>query len=182
MLDRSCGTRATSGPSRTEQRSSKPFHINQCERYLAALLSLKRQKGDSTVWRLMPLAVSTQTGTLWEVISRDAFLDALGDTVDRVRVLAKDSKTREKTLKLVCCLEAISKSSTPSGDNFDNFYRRSRIGVEKRRSGSTLRSRRVTPRAGPLSSGDENARLLKQLRDESCGHPTTVPPPLGTDH
>jgi len=58
---------------------------NQAERYRAELRALRRRRGDSPqvvyqeVRRLMALAFPGQSGTLWEVLARNAFLDALGD-------------------------------------------------------------------------------------------------------
>ena len=39
---------------------------------------------------IMALGFPGQSGTLWEVMARDAFLDALGNQVLRVRILEKD--------------------------------------------------------------------------------------------
>ena len=56
----------------------------------------------------MALAFPGQGGTLWEVMARDAFLDALGDQSLRVRVLEKDPMTLDEALKLACRSEAIA--------------------------------------------------------------------------
>jgi len=69
--------------------------VNQAKRYPAELRALRRRRDDSLqfvyqeVRRLMVIAFPGQGGTLWEVMARDAFFDALGDQLLRVRVLEK---------------------------------------------------------------------------------------------
>jgi len=96
--------------------------VNQAERYRAEMSALRRRRGDSLqfvyqeVRRLMALAFPGQGGTLWEVMARDAFLDALGDQSLRVRVLEKDPMTLDEALKLPCRMEAIARS--PPEDDY----------------------------------------------------------------
>ena len=90
--------------------------VHQAERYRAELRALRRRRGDSLqviyqeVRRLMALAFPGQGGTLWEVMARDAFLDALGDNSLRVRILEKNPATLDEALKLACRLEAIARA------------------------------------------------------------------------
>jgi len=58
----------------------------------------------------MALAFEGQGGTLWEVMERDAFLDALGDQSLRVRILEKDPMTLDEALKFTCRMGAIARS------------------------------------------------------------------------
>ena len=89
---------------------------------------MRRWRGDSLqviyqeVRRLMALAFPGQSGTLWEVMARDAFLDAPGDQLMRVRILEKDPVTLEEALKLACRMEAIAR--LPPEDAFDDHGRR----------------------------------------------------------
>ena len=69
--------------------------VNQREHYRAELRSLMRQKDDTLqfvyqeVRLLMTLTFPGQSGTLLEVMAGDAFIDALSNTVDRVRMLRR---------------------------------------------------------------------------------------------
>jgi len=97
--------------------------VNQAE-----LRALRRRRGDSLqfvyqeVRRLTALAFPGQSGTLWEVMERDAFLDALGDKSLRVCILEKDPMTLDEALKLACRMEAIARS--PPEDDCDDCGRR----------------------------------------------------------
>ena len=102
--------------------------VNQAERYRAKLRALHRWRCDSLqfvyqeVRRLMALAFPGQCGTLWEVIARDAFVDALGDQSLKVRVLEKDPMILDEVLKLTCRMEAIARS--PPEDDYEDRGRR----------------------------------------------------------
>jgi len=114
----------------------------------------------------MTLAFPGQSGTLWEVMARDAFLDALGDTVDRVRILEKDPATLDETLKLACRLEAISKSSTPPGESFDDLGRRR---ARAAGSGESAQNDEAAQRVDRLESAlDELRRELDRCRQENA--------------
>ena len=58
---------------------------NEEERYRSELRSRRRRRGESLqsvysdVRRLMALAFPGQSGSLWEIMARDAFVDALAD-------------------------------------------------------------------------------------------------------
>ena len=72
----------------------------------------------------MALAFPGQGGMLWEVMVRDAFLNALGDQSLRVRVLEKDPMTLDEALTLTCRMDAIARS--PPEDDYDDRGRRRR--------------------------------------------------------
>jgi len=154
---------------------------NQAERYRAELRALRRRKGDSLqavyqeVRRLMALAFPAQSGSLWEVMARDSYLDALSDPAMRTRVLEKDPATLDETLKLACRLEAISRS-VPD-DAYDELGRRKdrlargAVPVDETRAAEA--SRRVDRLESALKDyrreldqvRQENAQLRRDLRD-----------------
>ena len=70
----------------------------------------------------MDLAFPGQSGPLWEIMARDAFLESLGDPALRLRVLERDPETLEQALKLASRLEALRQSELE--DNWDNIGRR----------------------------------------------------------
>jgi len=55
----------------------------------------------------MALAFPGQTGPLWEIIARNAFVESLGDPSLRLRVLEWDQETLEQALKSASRLEAL---------------------------------------------------------------------------
>ena len=71
---------------------------NQMERYRAELRNRRRCKGESiqTVYqdirRLMALSFPGQSGEMFEIIARDAFLDSLSDAALRICVLDQSPK------------------------------------------------------------------------------------------
>lgn len=69
----------------------------------------------------MALSYPGQDGTLWEVITRDSFLDAFSDQSLKVGVLAKDPTTLYEALKLVCRIETTARS--PPEDDYDDLSR-----------------------------------------------------------
>jgi len=70
----------------------------------------------------MALAFPGQSGSLWEVMARDAFLESLGDPALRLRVLERDPEILEKALKLATRLEALGYVEVD--DNWDDAGRR----------------------------------------------------------
>ena len=54
----------------------------------------------------MSLGFPGQSGELWEIIGRDAFLEALSDGALRIRVLDQQPKTLDEALAIVCRMEA----------------------------------------------------------------------------
>ena len=103
---------------------------DQCERYRAELKALRRPKGSSLQWvyhevrRLMALAFPGQQGAMWEVMARDAFLDALDDPTLRIRLLEKDPSSLDETLRFACHLEAISRPAQTVDGGYDDQGRR----------------------------------------------------------
>ena len=89
---------------------------NEEERYRSELHSRRRRRGESLqsvyrdVRRLMALAFPGQSGSLWEIMARDAFVDALPDPNLRCRILERDPSTLEQALKVASRLEALSRS------------------------------------------------------------------------
>jgi len=89
---------------------------NEEERYRSKLRSRRRRRGESLqsvyrdVRRLMALAFPGQSGSLWEIMARDAFVDALPDPNLRCRILERDPSTLEQALKVASRLEALSRS------------------------------------------------------------------------
>jgi len=55
----------------------------------------------------MSLAFPGQSGTMWEIMARDAFVESLGDPVLHLRVLERDPSTLEEALKVASRLEAL---------------------------------------------------------------------------
>ena len=55
----------------------------------------------------MALAFPGQSGPLWEIMARDAFVESLADPALRLRVLERDPGTLEQALKLATRLEAL---------------------------------------------------------------------------
>ena len=80
---------------------------NQMERYRAELNARRRKRGESAqavyqdVKRLMALGFPGQSGEMYEVLSRDAFLNALNDSALRIRVLDQQPKTLNDALSIV---------------------------------------------------------------------------------
>ena len=59
------------------------------------------------VRRLMALAFPGQSGPMWEVMARDAFVESLGDQSLLIRMLERDPTTLEEALKIASRLEAL---------------------------------------------------------------------------
>ena len=70
----------------------------------------------------MALAFPGQSGPLWEIMARDAFLEVINDHAVKVRVLEREPSTLDETLKIACRLEALMR--TESSDEFDDQGRR----------------------------------------------------------
>ena len=90
--------------------------LSEEERYRSELKARRRRPGESlqTVYqdirRLTALAFPGQSGALWEIMARDAFLESLGDPALRMHVLERDPETLEQALKLAPRLEALRQS------------------------------------------------------------------------
>ena len=87
--------------------------VNEEERHRSELKARRRRRGESLqsfyqdVRRLMSLAFPEQSGTMWEIMARDAFMESLGDPALRLRVLERDPSTVEEALKVASRLEAL---------------------------------------------------------------------------
>jgi len=87
--------------------------LNEEERYRSELKARRRRRGESLqsvyqdIRRLMALAFPGQSGQLWEIMARDAFVESLADPALRLRVLERDPGTLEQALKLATRLEAL---------------------------------------------------------------------------
>jgi hypothetical protein len=77
------------------------------------------------VKRLMSLGYPGQSGALYELITRDAFLDCLNDSSLRIRVLEKEPQTVDEALAIVCRLEAYS--SVDNVERSEEDYGRRRV-------------------------------------------------------
>ena len=101
---------------------------NQDERYRAELKARRRRNGEALqavyhdVRRLMALAFPGQSGSLWEIMARDSFLEALGDSALRLRILEREPSTLDEALKIASRLEALRK--TDSEEPWDDLGRR----------------------------------------------------------
>ena len=69
----------------------------------------------------MALAFPGKSGELWEVIARDAFLEAFADAELRFRVAEKDPSTLEEALRFACRLESLRR---PESTEWDAHVRR----------------------------------------------------------
>jgi len=65
----------------------------------------------------MALGFPAQSGELYEILGRDSFLDALGDTPLQIRVLDQQPKTLDETLCVVIRMEAYSSQTVSSNNN-----------------------------------------------------------------
>ena len=70
----------------------------------------------------MALAFPGQSGPLWEIMARDAFVESLGDPALRLRVLERDPEILEQALKLASRLEALK--CCEMDDNWDDLGQR----------------------------------------------------------
>jgi len=133
---------------------------NQCERYRAELKTIRRQKGSSlqTVYnevrRLMALAFPGQRGIMWEVMARDAFLDALEDRAMRLRIMERDPPTLDQALNIACHFEAIARPSMDTSWD-DRGHKRDRL----------VR--------GATAEDDGRKQLDQRLRHMECALKTT---------
>ena len=102
--------------------------LNEEERYRSELKARRRRPSESLrsvyqdVRRLMALAFPGQSGSMWKIMTRDAFVDSLGDPALRFRVLERDPTTLEEALKVASRLEALG--SREGEENWDEWGRR----------------------------------------------------------
>jgi len=87
--------------------------LNEEERYHSELKALRRRPSESLqsvyqdVRHLTSLAFSGQSGSMWEVMARDVFVDSIGDPALRFWVLERDPTTLEEARKVASCVEAL---------------------------------------------------------------------------
>jgi len=116
----------------------------------------------------MTPALPGQGGMLWGGITRDAFLDALGDPNVRVRVLEKDPTTLYDELKMACRLEAILKPTVE--DAFDDQGRRRdkfvRVAAPAESSRLDEAARRIEKLEAAL--GDYRRELDRYHQENAC--------------
>ena len=87
--------------------------LSEEERYRSELKARRRRREESLqsvyqdVRRLMALAFPGQSGSMWEIMARDAFVESLDDPSLRIRVLERYPTTLEEALKIASLLEAL---------------------------------------------------------------------------
>jgi len=129
---------------------------NEEERYRSELRSRRRRRGESLqsvyryVRRLMALAFPGQSGSLLELMARDAFVDALADLNLCCRLLERDP---EEALKVASRLEALSHSVVDANP-------------DERWDKSGRRRNRQTRSEADAERKLELTRLIRKLRNE----------------
>jgi len=151
-------------------------NLNQMERYRAELHSRRRKRGESVqvvyqdIRRLMALGFPGQSGELYEIIGRDAFLESLADPALRVRVLDQQPKTLDEALAIVSRMEAYSASITDDDDGFSR--RKVRVVAESPRHESET-DKRIRSLEQTVSEQKREIQRLKSNAvrpDESAGY------------
>ena len=66
----------------------------------------------------MALAFPGQSGPIWDIVARDAFVNSLGDPALWLRVLERDPTSLKEALKVASCLEALG--GCEAEDSWDN--------------------------------------------------------------
>ena len=148
---------------------------NQMERYRAELNARRRKRGESAqsvyqdIKRLMALGFPGQSGEMYEVLSRDAFLSALNDPALRIRVLDQHPKTLDDTLSIVVRMESYSGDNHV--DSCDDIVDRKRVRVV-----SPARESETDKRVRKLEEllerqNQEIERLKGQANNAPCVYP-----------
>ena len=167
-------------PSATEADVTKLLrnrfgNVNQTERFRAELRSRKRQRGESLqdlyqdLRRLLALSFPAQTGELFEVIGRDAFLSALDDSALRVRVLDQQPTTMDDALAIACRMEAYGVSTASSvNDSVTVTETANRRVRTVKASDDTVLDSSVSERRLKQLEGDlaDQRREIRQLRSD----------------
>ena len=103
---------------------------NQAERFRAELASRRRKAGEpiqavyNDIRRLLALSYPGESGSLLELIGRDSFLTALGDSALRIRVLDQKPATLYEAFLTVCRMEAYGSLTTVDDVSADTGDRR----------------------------------------------------------
>ena len=160
-------------------------NANQMERYRAELNNRRRARGESIqavyqdIRRLLALAFPGETGDMYEVLGRDAFLNALADPALRVRVLDQNPKTLDDTLSILVRMDAYSNPSPPEDDGTER--KRVRVVSPAR---ETAADRRIKNLEECIERQNQEIKQLKQASSRrnfassrrNGGGPTGVPP------
>ena len=147
---------------------------HQMERYRAELNARRRKRGESAqsvyqdIKRLMALGFPGQFGEMYEVLSRDAFLNALNDQALRIRVLDQQPKTLDDALSIVVRMESYScDSRTDSADDVTE-RRRVRVVSPVRESETDKRIRKLEEHLE--RQNQELARLRVAANNVACSY------------
>ena len=144
-------------PTEAEVRrllNSRFGHSDQQERFRAELRTRCRRPGESIpalytdIRRLLSLSYPGQSGDINDTIGKDCFLDALGDSALRIRVLDQSPKTLEDALSVVCRMQAYSigyPSSQTEGEHHQPVRQVAAETVQKRNEVSMLTAPPVQP-------------------------------------
>jgi len=145
--------------------------LNEEERCRTELKARRRRRGESLqcvyqdIRRFMALAFRGQTGPLWEIIARDAFVESLGNPTLRLRVLEWDPETLEQALKLASRLEALGYGE--QYDSWDDVGRRK----DRYAKASTAEAQEVSTLMQELRSELKQCqRERERLRKAVDGH------------
>ena len=153
---------------------------DQCERYRAELQAIKRKDGASLqsvyseVRRVMALAFPGESGTLWEITARNAFLNALRNETLRERIMERDPQTLDAALKTACHLEAIVRrpAAEPSFDGNGHRLARGAAADDSERDEMDRRMRRLESTVGVYRKELEQSRLDNALLRQSVMPPS----------
>ena len=142
--------------------------FNQMERYRAELHAKRRMRGESAqvlyqdIKRLLALGFPGQSGELYEIIGRDAFLTALADPALRIRVLDQNPHTLDEALSIVIRMEAYGQSNAVDDENPER--KRVRVISPARETDADRRIRKLEER---IECQNKEIQRLKQATD--CG-------------
>jgi len=163
--------------------------LNEEERYRSELKARRRRRGEplqavyQDIRRLMALAFPGQSGPLWEIMARDAFVESLADPALRLRVLERDPETLEQALKLATRLEALGYGEVE--DNWDDMGRRKdrfvKASVAEGNRELTMLVQELRTEVAELAAGMTRQQAMSsepgrptRFSDQYCGGPPTV--------
>ena len=108
-------------------------NANQIERFRDELRGRRKKPGESfqsvynDIMRLMSLAFPGKGGELYDIIARDAFLEALDDPALRVRILDQSPKDADEVLSHATRMLVYSQPTVSTGDNGNDNDARRRV-------------------------------------------------------
>lgn len=123
----------------------------------------RRKRGETVqalyqdVTCLVSLGYPGKSGSLCDLIARDAFLDSLNDSSLRIRVLEKEPPTIDAALAIVCRLEAYGIVDVQDRDDEAN----------RRRVRSVNADSSADCRIKDLEKLQEQKKLVKQLQGDA---------------